>query len=378
MTILHLSHTNIRCDARIVKEMRVLQAEFGENIVGFGLNLDEGSAPCVGASFLKIEVLTLLSDRLRFLPRAAYYFVKLVEMTFVMLVRGIRIKPRIVHCHDTLVLLAGWLLKLTTGARLVYDAHELESEKNGQSRLLSISTLLIERMTWRRIDYLISVSQSIVDWYWQNLGRKPAVVVLNSPDNFTPSRSGSKYFHEKYGIQENAPVFVYVGQLSSGRGIECSLKVFSCFEKRAHLVFVGFGDLSDEIRSFASRYENIHLHEPVAYEQLVALIESADYGLCLLENVSLSDYYSLPNKLFEYCFAGLPVLASDFPEMTRLIEKYSLGVVCDMTVEGVDGAVREVLGRELPAISSEIWELSWPVQASRLIDAYKSLEGSHA
>ena len=46
--------------------------------------------------------------------------------------------------------------------------------------------------------------------------------------------------------------------------------------------------------------------------------------MCLIQNVSLSDYYCLPNKLFEYCFAEIPVLASNFPDISQTVEKYDL------------------------------------------------------
>ena len=73
---------------------------------------------------------------------------------------------------------------------------------------------------------------------------------------------------------------------------------------------------------------NIHLHKKVPHNQVVNLIKSADVGICIIENVSLSDYYCLPNKLFEYSFAGLRVIGSDFPEISNYILSNKLGEVC--------------------------------------------------
>ena len=86
------------------------------------------------------------------------------------------------HCHDTLVLPIGLLVKFLTGAKLIYDAHELESNKNLQSNLNSSVTKFIEFTSWRFVDLFISVSPSICKWYEENLGEKRNVVILNSPE----------------------------------------------------------------------------------------------------------------------------------------------------------------------------------------------------
>ena len=61
---------------------------------------------------------------------------------------------------------------------------------------------------------------------------------------------------------------------------------------------------------------------PVPSDQVTLYAASADLGIAPIENVCLSYYYCSPNKLFEYLLAGLPVIASDFPEMRHIIDKY--------------------------------------------------------
>jgi glycosyltransferase involved in cell wall biosynthesis len=371
--ILHLSNTNIQFDSRILKEMRALERGSTSRVIGIGV--DERGEQRSGASSepLRIDIYTLVlvSEIFRFLPRALFYSLKIIELTLVMFIKGYQIKPRVVHCHDPFVLPAGWLLSLSTSARLVYDAHELESNKNGQSWALSVCTLLIEKLAWKEIDLLVSVSQSIVDWYHHRLGPKSSVVVLNSPE--VASKNASTVQHslrEKFSIAENEQIFVYAGQLCCGRGIEQCLDVF---EGRGHIIFVGFGVLANSIADYSRRYENIHLHDAVPHDELVSLISTADYGLCLIEDVSLSDYYSLPNKFFEYCFAGLPILASDFPEMSKLVNKYSLGVCCAPTVDGIEPAIVKMIRMQMPKLEVSLDELGWSAQAEKLCGAYKAL-----
>jgi hypothetical protein len=70
------------------------------------------------------------------------------------------------------------------------------------------------------------------------------------------------------------------------------------------VVFLGYGELSQDLKRLAAEHPNIHVHDAVPHSQVVPIAQSADFGLCLVQDVSLSDYYCLPNKLFEYYFAG--------------------------------------------------------------------------
>ena len=77
-----------------------------------------------------------------------------------------------------------------------------------------------------------------------------------------------------------------------------------------------------------------------------SIVYSADVGVALIENISLSDYYSLPNKFFEYVFSGLPVLVSDFPDISRVVKKYDLGVTTQLCrtaiIEAITGYEAQV------------------------------------
>jgi glycosyltransferase involved in cell wall biosynthesis len=374
--ILHISNTDIEADSRIRKELVALSRLPGVQVSVLGVPdiNEDGAVELDGARYGKVR---MVSRVLKVLPRAARYFFELIEFTFKMVVAGLRSTPDIVHCHDTFALPAGWILKRRLGCHLVYDAHELESNKNAQNAILSWATLLIEKVCWKEVDLLISVSDSIIDWYMSNLGTKPSVLVLNSPAIAADSdaRFGAQgrgtYFHEKYRIPAGNPVFVYLGLLSPGRGIEICLDAFAAGPKDAHVVFIGSGRLEQIIAEHSKLHSNIHLHEAVPHDQVVSLVRSADYGLCLIEKASLSDYYCLPNKLFEYCFARVPVLASGFPEISRLVEQYSLGVCCDPDPGSVRAALSQLTKRRAVRVTSDIAALSWEAQASRLTTAYR-------
>lgn len=376
---LHISHTDIRSDSRILKEMTAISKLPGLQVVGIGVE-DSGGAPYAAvASKYKVETLDPLTRRLKKLPRPVYLLIAFLELTTRLIGRGFRYRPHVVHCHDTLVLPAGIILKFLTGAKVVYDAHELESQKNGQTAFLSLATLMIERVCWPWIDALVSVSNSIVSWYEKSFSRRPTAVVLNSPVFASQTGSGkpikSNHLRDAFGIDADALIFVYVGILSRGRGIELLLEVFSEVDCRAHIVLMGYGELEKTITQFTVKHKNIHLHPPVAHSLVVEYASGADVGLCLIENVSLSDYLCLPNKLFEYSFAGIPVLASDFPEIRRVVEQYALGDVCAPKREAVRSAVLSWVQNPSRASAEpkDLRPLSWDEQARKLIALYQDL-----
>lgn len=377
--VLHLSHTDIRCDSRILKEMGALESTGQLDLTGIGVEIDEGASLSRKDLKAKIISIRLFSKMLFFLPKPMRYALNMVELTLRFVLYGMGSKPSVVHCHDTFALPAGVLIKMLSKCKLIYDAHELESDKNGQTPTLSRTTLAIEKWAWKRIDLLISVSDSINDWYIQNLGSKSNLLILNSPE--IPKGTGDdsivgmerRYFHSLYGIPSDKKVFIYIGILSEGRGIDLCLQAFASGTVDAHVVFMGYGSLKSKIESFAAQYSNIHLHQPVPHERVVTMVRNADVGLCFVENVSLSDYYSLPNKLFEYAFAGLPVLVSDFPEISKVVRKYSLGFCSAVDLDSVERMISKIIQGPAPIAAGDISELSWKAQANRLNEAYVDL-----
>jgi glycosyltransferase involved in cell wall biosynthesis len=270
----------------------------------------------------------------------------------------------------------GVFLAWVFGGKVIYDAHELESHKNGQSRVMSTATRFVERACWGRVDGFITVSKSILCWYEKYFSVKASALVLNSPIcSASHSSVGVQhYFHNLYKIPNQTLVFAYLGLFVAGRGIEKLLQVFSDNRVTAHVVFVGRGPQLGLIEKYASVHSKVHVHATVAHDQVVELVSSADYGLCLVENVSLSDYYSLPNKLFEYAFAGVPVLASNFPDMRQLIEKYGLGAVVENEVEAIIRAVLILQSAGRQRVEADLTALSWAAQAEALRALYLSLQ----
>lgn len=379
-TILHLSHTDIRRDSRILKELKALRPfaeEKGFRVRALGI-LERGAKSAVPPTLEGIEILTMeCFVRKLWVPhRLIRHGLVFLEIIVRFLFLGLKLRPAVVHCHDTMVLPVALLVSIISRAQLVYDAHELETDRNGQGKLEQKVTMMFEKIAWSAIDFFISVSPSINNFYVEKYGPKANEVILNAPE-LTSVEVGSpslaSALRERLGISPEDRLFVYLGILGPGRGLENLLEAFSKLVGEAHLVCVGWGEYEQKIKDYSTRFPNIHLHEPVPHAEVVPLVKGADFGMCMIEPISLSDYYCLPNKLFEYAFAGLPVLASKFPELERVVRDHKLGTTCDNDVSSIVNAVQDIIGRKHEFSFENLEELSWQRQAELLVAGYRTL-----
>lgn len=377
MNILHLTHTDIKSDSRILKEMQSLKKLNNEfKIYGIGIERSDNRNSSTIEN-IEIESLIIRSRYWRKIPKILMHVLALIEFYSKILLYGLKVKPKIIHCHDIIVLPIGIIVKIITGGKLIYDAHELESKKNGISKLEGKVIFFIETIFWRLVDGLIIVSPSIQKWYKDNLGVKESKIIMNSPLIVYEDQNlhDSQYLREKFNISSEKKIFIYVGLLSQGRGIDILLNVFKASNISSHIIFLGYGELSNMILEYSKDYENIHLHDAVPHEKVIPIVKSADVGLCFIQNVSLSDYYCLPNKLFEYAFSSIPVLASNFPDIVEVVNKYNLGSCSEMSEESI---LKTVLKydrlKQIEKIHQEnLYDLSWQAQEEKLVSFYNKI-----
>lgn len=379
--ILHLSHTDINFDSRIIKEMISLQKIFPDSeIQGIGIKLDENEKLKKSNTTNSLEILSLSlhSKKLTLIPKSLRHFFTLIEFFIRVMFDKRRLKsPNIVHSHDVIPIPICLIMKLFFGSKIIYDAHELESDRAGLGKIMGKAVLLVEKIAWKWIDGFITVSPEIMNWYYEEFSDKPGKVILNSPliqEDHLSKNIQKDYLKKIFNIPDESIIYIYIGMLTEGRGIKNLLAVFEKLKNtKHHIVFLGHGHLSDHIKLKQNNNSNIHLHESVKHEQVVPIASSADIGLCMLENVSLSDYLCLPNKLFEYSFANLHIISSSFPSIRNFIEKYNCGICCEDSEESIVCAIenmQEIIDSDEKKFSKIIAECSWERQEKNLYDVY--------
>ncbi|HEX7071121.1 MAG TPA: glycosyltransferase family 4 protein, partial [Rhodothermales bacterium] len=186
-------------------------------------------------------------------------------------------------------------------------------------------------------------------------------------------------------LPEGIPLVLYQGYLKPGRGCAPLLAAARRVDECA-VVFLGEGALKKELQRSVADYgleARVRFVDMAQPDELLALTADADVGVCLIEPLTESLRLSLPNKLFEYLAAGVPVLASPLPEIERIVRGYDVGLTAD---PGDPVAVAEALQMMLSdggarkrwsANCSRVMDdFDAQTIAGRFVDAYKNLLGA--
>ena len=152
------------------------------------------------------------------------------------------------------------------------------------------------------------------------------------------------------------------------------------FVESAILLIIGFGKVEDELKELVRKLnleDKVIFYGKVPFEDLLSYTKQADVGLLLERPFGLSFTYSLPNKLFDYIHAGLPIIASSLVEVKRIMNKYNIGeIVEDYSPESLAKKLNEMLSN---SEKREVWkqnmqkakkELNWENEQKKLIEIY--------
>jgi glycosyltransferase involved in cell wall biosynthesis len=286
-----------------------------------------------------------------------------------------REKIDVVNCHSLSVLPLCVALKLLHGAILVYEPHELETETatfTGARRRLA---KWVERALIGQAVATIVVSDSICRHYRADYGLRDVVTLMNVPErNASLDLTHNPVFRRLFGIPESDFIFMYQGALEEVRGVGMLLDVFKSLPEDRHIVFLGFGPMEDAIRVASSRHPNIHFHAAVPPAKVIEYTLGADVGFALLDDSCLNHRCALPNKLFHYLHAGLPVIVSDLEEMGALVDYWACGWRVANTTNAIAvrsaGITRADVARAAAGARRCREALVWETEADKLSALY--------
>jgi len=181
--------------------------------------------------------------------------------------------------------------------------------------------------------------------------KKRPIVVRSIPNLWHVDEIATQQMHtefcKKLGISQNSFIVMYHGIITSGRGIETLIRLVS-LNLNICAVILGFGDTGyvDSLKKQASGTgveKRVLFYPAVPIEELWRYVGAADVEIMVVEPVTKSYYYALPNKLFESIQSLTPILASNFPEMKNIIEKYNIGLTCDpKNLQEIDSCIERM------------------------------------
>jgi len=295
-------------------------------------------------------------------------------------------RPDVIHAHDLITLSCGERGARRSGAALIYDAHELETGTNYWSlnALTHYHVRVYERALISAASGVITVSGGIADWLARHYRIDRPTVVQNVPVTLGEhgSTPGPGRLRATIGLPAATPLAVYVGAVTVDRGLEpCAHALEHYPELHFAMVGVRYAETEGALRRIGAERgtaDRMHFVDPVPSSEVTSVVADADCALVPGENVCLSYYLSLPNKLFESIEAGLPIVASELPEIRNVVHEYGIGVVMDVeNPRDIARATREVIehrDRYVPTgdkRSAVARAHGWPVQRARLLQLYE-------
>jgi len=312
---------------------------------------------------------------------------------FPSLIKLIREKADVYHSHDLDTLLICYLASRFNKSKLVYDSHELFLEMENYNfeqvwygRFASLFLIpvwgFVERLCSSKADHVITVNDSIRNILAKRLGLKRITVILNCPP-FKKIVRGRE-FHKIFYLPKGVRVVLYQGGIMWKRAVKQLVDAMEYLPEYIYLIFMGGGGDKGALAKYASAKEysgRIKFHEEVSLKDLPRHTASADLGVVPLLNVSLNNYYGLPNKLFEYMAAGIPVVASNFPEIKKIIVGEGIGICFDPDdPEDIARAIKKILLSEIGykkmkenAARAAKEKYNWEIEEKKLLAVYNRL-----
>ncbi len=135
--------------------------------------------------------------------------------------------------------------------------------------------------------------------------------------------------YEKYSIPENSMIILYQGIVIKGRGIEIYFDAIKKM-KDLFLIILGSGEHLEYYKTLSEKQgisRQTMFAGKVQQNEILNYTSGAFAGLSVIDNVSINNYYALPNKLFEYLMAGLPVIVNNLPQMKKIVSDFGIGEV---------------------------------------------------
>ena len=231
------------------------------------------------------------------------------------------------YANDTDTLPANYFAARLRAKKLVFDAHELFPE------VPELTSRPAVKKVWTWIE----------DTLFPRLARHSNPNIPATTAAFTVCKSIADIYKQRYGLQmtvvRNVPlrrpavvhadsnphkILLYQGAVNVGRGIEWMMQAMK-YLPDCLFVVAGTGDLFYELKQ--NTLDNVLFVGRLQPDELYKLTAKASLGISLLENRGLNYYYSLPNRLADFVQAGVPVLATDFPEIRAVVERYGVGTL---------------------------------------------------
>lgn len=321
-------------DSRVLREAStLLSSGYKVNIIGIrGKNSD------LIKTNMHVELIHIWSRDM--LPKNIIgWLIKYFEFCLKAIIRIILLKPGIVHAHDLNTLFPAYIASLLTRSSIIYDSHELYTEQDEFSdNLINRIWRHIEKKLLHQVSAVIAANKSRARIMKRDYGAPEMPTdIMNIPAIQFTDRSYILHDYLKgIGVDslDQNEIALYQGGISHDRSLDFLIRSVKDWNQKIILILMGYGEESyiDDLKRLIDDLDlqqRVFFHPAVPSHRLLQYTASANIGIVIYKNTCRNNYYCAPNKLFEYAAANLKIAGCNFPEVTNLIHKYSLGCTFD-------------------------------------------------
>jgi glycosyltransferase involved in cell wall biosynthesis len=285
--------------------------------------------------------------------------------------------------NDLDTLPANFLAATIRGKVLVYDSHEYYTETPELVNRKAVQAIwrTIEGRIFPRLRHVYTVNGSIAGLYSEKY-KVPVQVVRNLP--YRRNEKRPEPVDHRFFPPGKKVILLQGAGINVQRGAEEMVEAMR-YISGAVFIIIGGGDVIDELKQQVERSglpDKVMFIPKVPFEALYDYTVQADIAVTLDKDTNLNYRYSLPNKLFDYIQARVPVLASDLPEIAGIIKQYDIGML-------VSGHEPEVLAKAVKSMLNnkeqyKLWkenlsfaadELCWENEEKKLIRIFSAFAG---
>ena len=251
----------------------------------------------------------------------------------ILILELLRTKSDIYFAEDLYALPFVTTIAKLKGAKVYYNSRELYAFLGGLRNRPFLQSVVkqIEKFFIKKVDLVLTTGEMDSAFLEKFYGIANTLVIRNIPLYQAPSSKID--FRKMYGIEKDKLILLYQGVLLEGRGVPSILRAMARLP-RTVLIMLGDGEQKSNFQKLADDLnvaDRVIFAGTISQKELINYTAGADAGLSLIENISVSYYHALPNKLFEYIMAGLPVLCSDLPQMKKIVDGYRVGESINIT-----------------------------------------------
>jgi len=256
-------------------------------------------------------------------------------------------KKSLLYANDLDTLLPNFLVAKISRTPLVYDSHEYFTEVPELQNRTFVKSIWekLEASLFPRLNNVITVNDKLAEIYSKKYNVR-VTTIRNVPRLIQAESLKTVEETVEKSHKESKQILIYQGALNLGRGIELMIDCME-FLPDAKLLIVGAGDITEELKLRVKDQglgDRIHFLGRLNPKELKKLTSNASIGFSLEEDLGLNYRYALPNKIFDYIHAGIPVIVSDLPIMSKLVLETGIGeVLTERSSRALADLVREVL-----------------------------------